>query len=370
MHAGQYREMNAATKGTLRALRVRGKNTSSGIIARRRADDARDDIESGRSRADWQARDDRREEGPAISEDLTATSSKPSPPQERTGLRLRLLPNKKKKSQPPSRYIILVVALTWVVSGLRLRASMMENVTGTSSINEPLLFMPTMRVIQGPQLMRPVSHYESLYPASLPIINVGMPKMGSTTLHHFLNCAGIPASHYFCKPLGGRRVPCATCMHNAFNNSKPPLASCGGGEGGPWHAFTEMNDAEFFPQMTNLLDIHDEVPNATFVLIHRNTTEWERSVTRWRLSPKGKHGPTMRSRFVSRDLPDLPAGKGGRDGELGEWFNRHILRVREFVRKNPSHKLVEVDLEDVLAGEKMSAAFGTNASCWGHANAY
>lgn len=81
-----------------------------------------------------------------------------------------------------------------------------------------------------------------------------------------------------------------------------------------------------------------------------------------------KTGPLMRKRMTKLDLPDLPAGIGGKDGELAEWFRRHVLQVREFVRKNPSHKLVEVDLEDTLAGEKMGAVFGTNASCWGHEN--
>lgn len=267
------------------------------------------------------------------------------------------------------RFLILVVALA-VVALAFLEILMMSNVTAsTSSTNGPLLSMPMRAVkIQGPQLMRSVSYYTSLYPVSLPILNVGISKMGSTTLQHFLQCAGFLTSHFYCNPPGSRPVVCGPCMLNAVKKGKPPLASCGGGNGGHWHAFTEMNDHANYPQWTILPEIHNEVPNATFVLIQRNITEWERSVTRWRMSADGKTGPFMRKRMTKLDLPDLPAGIGGKDGELGEWFRRHVLRVREFVRKNPSHKLVEVDLEDVLAGEKMGAVFGTNASCWGHKN--
>jgi hypothetical protein len=44
-----------------------------------------------------------------------------------------------------------------------------------------------------------------------PFINLGMPKMGSTSLHKYFRCGGFKSSHYMC----GNKM-CAVCMKNAI----------------------------------------------------------------------------------------------------------------------------------------------------------
>ena len=42
--------------------------------------------------------------------------------------------------------------------------------------------------------------------------------------------------------------------------------------------------------------------------------------------------------------------------------------VRSFVKENPNHKLIEVEIEAEDAGEYMARHFGVDAKCWEHKN--
>lgn len=49
-------------------------------------------------------------------------------------------------------------------------------------------------------------------------------------------------------------------------------------------------------------------------------------------------------------------------------YQEHTQMIRDFVRKYPSHRLIEVNITDPLAGTIMADAFDLDASCWGHHN--
>lgn len=101
-----------------------------------------------------------------------------------------------------------------------------------------------------------------------PFINVGMPKMGSTSLQNYFCCGNYTSSHWEC---GKGKGLCADCMKNAVLSGSPPLKSCGN-----FDAFMQMDRDTFFPQVELLQQIHEESPNATFLLMFRNMTEWYR----------------------------------------------------------------------------------------------
>ena len=58
----------------------------------------------------------------------------------------------------------------------------------------------------------------------LPVINVGMPKAGSTTLFHFFLCNKFAATHQMKLAAKGRAE--AYCMRDAVIAGLPPLATC------------------------------------------------------------------------------------------------------------------------------------------------
>ena len=76
---------------------------------------------------------------------------------------------------------------------------------------------------------------------------MGMPKMGTTTLNKFFNCAGINSFHWTCRTVvqnsttvvvkntkkgnENNSIPirCGDCMKKAIQKGLPPLATCGYG---------------------------------------------------------------------------------------------------------------------------------------------
>lgn len=87
------------------------------------------------------------------------------------------------------------------------------------------------------------------------------------------------------------------------------------------------------------------------------------------MSPKRKNGPHMDERFRKLDITGLPAGTGKGIEDFAGWYCSHVNRVRDLVSRNPSHTLVEVDIEDPEIGQRMEDIFGVDKSCWGHSNA-
>jgi hypothetical protein len=59
-----------------------------------------------------------------------------------------------------------------------------------------------------------------------PVINVGFPKAGSSTLYSFFSCGGgwTSTHHNSCGPK--KDTYCGLCMLNAIENGLPPISSC------------------------------------------------------------------------------------------------------------------------------------------------
>lgn len=124
-----------------------------------------------------------------------------------------------------------------------------------------------------------------------------------------------------------------------------------------------------YPQITNLDEIHAAYPNATFILNLRPVEKWIRSVSKWTGDRRRSGTGYLRQVLTRCDFPGLPAGKGGDDADLEAFYNGHSDRVREFVRRHPSHKLVEVNIEEADAAKVMEEAFGISYECWAVRNA-
>lgn len=133
------------------------------------------------------------------------------------------------------------------------------------------------------------------------------------------------------------------------------------------HAFVWKDDdgrqidrraAHFLPQVHNLDLIHDEFPNATFILPLREAQVWAESVGRWF---NMRHRLLAEYSVLNWTIPDEKK-------PLVSLYEAHTQNVIEFVRRHPSHKLIKFHITQPDAGQILSQAFGLPESCWGHHN--
>lgn len=234
-----------------------------------------------------------------------------------------------------------------------------------------------------PDMKRTLALMERNVSLSKPVINLGMPKVGSSTLFHFFRCSGWKASHWKSE----RQGLIGACMKRASVRNDPLLKSCDawyfkklwGSQNEPsaWddkgaEAYLQMDFSLNggrcrYPQIQDLDKLHQEAPNATFVLLFRPIQDWYRSMANW---PSSNSTATLLERLQQCDLPGLPQGRGGSLPELEVFWCRHVRRVRDFVERHPSHRLVELDLYNAEQSARvMAKLFHSQSDCWGHANA-
>ena len=199
---------------------------------------------------------------------------------------------------------------------------------------------------------------------ALPILNVGYPKLGSTTLHTYFNCIGIPSDH-------GQNGP---KMNNRTKHQQPLFDP----KSRPKAAYMQLDstfwDQGIYPQISLLDELHDDYPNATFVLNFRPIQDWLASLSNW-------HG--MRSRLQHMTIPGLILTDAQRqhrhhalhllqhnislgtlrhqeredvaitNQQLARWVCGHVNHLREYVHWYPSHTLLELDLYDTIGTSRV-----------------
>ena len=202
----------------------------------------------------------------------------------------------------------------------------------------------------------PISQYGKLKP---PYINLGFPKMASTSIHSFFACAGYRAMHYRCD----KDAKCSDCIEESVKEGLPPFAKCGKAD-----VYSQIDDGSWghFPQMEYLEELISGVPNATFFLTFRTMQKWYYSLTHW--PPGNQFGQHMSDGLRKADIKGFPSGKGKNQEEFEQWFCTHVQMVRDIVAKNPSQTLVEINLEDPDISSRLSDIFDVDDECWGHQN--
>mmetsp|Transcript_6565 Transcript_6565/g.14172 ORF Transcript_6565/g.14172 Transcript_6565/m.14172 type:complete len:226 (-) Transcript_6565:34-711(-) len=199
----------------------------------------------------------------------------------------------------------------------------------------------------------------------LPVISVGFPKTATTSLFHYFHCGRIPTSHYRCATKSNAkygRFRCGDCIQHNIKEGNPIFANCG-----TFDVWAEINASDIFnsfktiflPQVEHLDLIHNEYPDATFVLTKRNPDDWVQSVLHWN---------ELHTIFINTNITGLPAGMGETEEELRSFFLGHQERIRQFVTDYPSHTLVEVDIDDPDVHNYLEDAFGIDAKCWSKTN--
>eukprot|EP00978_Attheya_sp_CCMP212_P016136 scaffold42005_cov40-Attheya_sp.AAC.1 len=227
------------------------------------------------------------------------------------------------------------------------------------------LFGSCIDIERRPNLVVDLS--EAVY----PLLVMGMPKVGTTSIQKFFQCNGLTASHYNCNAPGKEKQVCGSTIRENVLQGSPPLE----GLVDDFQVFAEMDhitrDDCYVPQIQALDEIHAHYPNATFILNTRNAKNWLKSIKHWNNMDKRLRWcnlPGFPSAVAGEESTGLPEGVGDSDADLLTFFKDHNNRIRNFVSTHPSHALIEIDVDAPEAGDVLSAAFGGNAHCWANAN--
>ena len=256
----------------------------------------------------------------------------------------------------------------------------------------------------------PTTINHSVSSTGFPVLVVGYPKSGTTSVYNFFKCNQLRTQHYCCCNEMQDHPPCrsmASCMLQEWVSHKH--LGLGDGSCGQYDVYAQIDgerptktlegniravllDAEgwtpvgkvgphghlnylnknlpydvhmhFLPQHFYLQQLHEELPTSTFVLPLRSPEDWAKSAFRWF---QMRARMVNEYRYYNRSL-ERP-GRARAIEFLQSIYVEHSDFVRKFVREHPSHRLVEINITDPRAGEILSKAFhGLQASCWGHHN--
>lgn len=199
----------------------------------------------------------------------------------------------------------------------------------------------------------------------LRVINLGLPKSGTTTLGEALRRAGLTVADWRIRQ-GQSQNPeiirnfVGALMYRGYFSTGDPLEAFD-----EFDAITEVNivrnGLNLWPQtdwglISSIIKHH---PGAKFILSHRDAAQLSDSMGRW--SNLG------RTRLPSSAIPGLPEGYGGTDAERIRWIEGHYAFCRQVFAQ--SDNFLEYDLADTEAPKKIGAFLGLELPWWDRVNA-
>ena len=144
------------------------------------------------------------------------------------------------------------------------------------------------------------------------------------------------------------------CIQQNILAGNPPFQRCGG-----YDVWSDTGTADenhcFFPSLHALDEIFESYPNATILMVIRNSKDWLESISRWR---KGK----LKSHLRNCTFPNFEFNPN----DLISFYDRHTEAIRSFAREHPSMTYIEVDLEAPETALILEARIGIPAFCWRH----
>jgi len=200
-----------------------------------------------------------------------------------------------------------------------------------------------------------------------PVFVASLPKSGTTSMWQYFQCGGHSASHQWVKRNDTYAELTGRCVHDNVLLDRPPFSGCGSAQ-----VFTDTGYAKFaaaaedegkplcyFPSISALDAIYRHYPEATIVMVVRNSSSWYDSMNAW---AEG----TLLKRWTACNLPHFPSeGTPSRDAAMA-FYEWHTNNVRRFAREHPSLAYVEVQLEsDDETGRVLEERIGIPSRCWG-----
>ncbi|MGJ8616318.1 MAG: sulfotransferase [Sulfitobacter sp.] len=198
----------------------------------------------------------------------------------------------------------------------------------------------------------------------LRIINLGLPKTGTTTLTDALRHAGLTVADWKIRRGQSKRTDIigehvGKIIYADYFDSGDPLARLD-----EFDMINEMSavrhDRSLWPQTDwGLLSaIQDHHPNIKFLMTYRDPAKTANSMMRW--NNLGKR------RLPMADIPGLPRGFGAKEAELSRWLEGHFKFCRQVFQG--CDNFLEYDIEDAEAQGKISDYLGIDLPWWGQSN--
>lgn len=227
-----------------------------------------------------------------------------------------------------------------------------------------------------------------------PILVVGLPKAGTSSLFEFFHCHGVYSQHWYCcgpqdradqpgsgGPIHGPSYMSHCLLENLESGSSSILDGCG-----DYDAYTELNgphlipadskstkrqqkqqklpDGIFLPQVYHMQELYDAAPTATWILNLRPVDDWVRSVMNipaHRLLEQfqqevAKHNVTA---ATTTTTSALLRGRRERDVQfLKDFYQSHVDRIQKFASEHRQMTLITVNITDPTAGETLALDLG------------
>jgi hypothetical protein len=200
--------------------------------------------------------------------------------------------------------------------------------------------------------------------APLKVINLGLPKSGTTTLGQALAEAGLRVADWRIR--SGQtenskivRAFVGKLMYDGYFSTGDPLSLMP-----EFDAFSEIDIVRdglcLWPQTDwGLIEaICRHNPGARFILTYRDPVSLSDSMERW--SNLG------RRRLPQNSVPGLPKGFGGTDPERVRWIEGHYSFCRKVF--SGSDNFLEYDIVDPDAAQKIGDFLKIKLPWWGRAN--
>lgn len=201
--------------------------------------------------------------------------------------------------------------------------------------------------------------------STLHVVNLGLPKTGTTSLARALKIAGYRVADHRIRP----RQTASPALRDAFVADLLYRGYFHSGDPAEFFedftALTEISclrkGKSLWPQMDfAIIDaLRRNHPGVRFVASRRDSWEVSRSMLAW--SDLGV------TRLPAATIPGLPAGYGETTRERIQWIDGHYAHLRAIFAGDPAY--LEYDVSDADAQDAVSAHLGRPLPWWGQANA-
>ena len=201
--------------------------------------------------------------------------------------------------------------------------------------------------------------------STFKVVNLGLPKTGTTSLARALKIAGYRVADHRIRPRQTNTVTLkdafvADLLYKGYFQSGDPAELFE-----DFTALTELSclrkGKSLWPQMDfGLIDaIRKHHPDVRFVASRRDSWDVSQSMLAW--SDLGT------DRLPASDIPGLPEGYGETSRERIQWIDGHYAHLSAIFAGDPAY--LEYDVSDTGAHTAVAAHIGTELPWWGQVNA-
>lgn len=199
---------------------------------------------------------------------------------------------------------------------------------------------------------------------SLKVVNLGLPKSGTTTLGKALKLAGFNVADHRLRDReedrpGKRRIFVGSLLYKGLYERGDPMAFMP-----EYDAVSEISfihgKFSVWPQFdfAMLKVLKDLYPEVKFIATRRDAESHSKSIMAW-----NNLGTT---RLPSSTVPGLPIGYGKTADHQMLWIDGHYEALKHWFRNDPDY--LELDVADPEAQRKVSTFLGCDLPWWGKAN--